>query len=312
MIPKSLILLSLLVGQIQAAPAPVETVYQTHVNVIRDDGSIFTVIENFLENYQATRTAGAVNGAAATAAAGSGSGSDFNSVLANNINRLLGYFGIDIGENEANSPAPAPVPATTALPATSSFDDSFPTFTFPSSVATAGPGSATNSAPAATFTPTTPTTSTVSTQSSNTGVSGSDPSFAAAILQSHNQFRAAHQAAALTWNNEAYEYAQNNANNYDCSGVLTHTHGKFGENLAAGFADGPSAVKAWYDEGNTYDYSSANTYNHFTQVVWKGSSSVGCAYKDCRAENWGLYVVCEYDPPGNVIGEEAANVLPSN
>ncbi|ODV77499.1 the plant PR-1 class of pathogen related protein-like protein, partial [Suhomyces tanzawaensis NRRL Y-17324] len=137
-----------------------------------------------------------------------------------------------------------------------------------------------------------------------------DSSFAQLILSAHNQYRAQHGVAALTWNQEAYQYAQNNANNYDCSGVLTHTHGKFGENLAAGYSNGPDAVKAWYDEGTSYNYQAANSYDHFTQVVWKGTSSVGCAYKDCRAENWGLYVVCEYDPPGNVVGQNKANVFP--
>ncbi|KAK6462337.1 CAP domain-containing protein, partial [Scheffersomyces coipomensis] len=139
---------------------------------------------------------------------------------------------------------------------------------------------------------------------------GINVTFAISILDAHNQYRAIHQVAPLSWEVSAYSYAQNDADNYDCSGVLTHTHGPFGENLAAGFPDGPSAVAAWYAEGSTYDYSTESTYNHFTQVVWKGSTKVGCAFKNCQAENWGLYVVCEYDPPGNVIGEEQANVLP--
>jgi len=90
---------------------------------------------------------------------------------------------------------------------------------------------------------------------------------------------------------------------------LTHTHGQYGENLACGYKDGPSAVKAWYDEGETYDYSTANEYNHFTQLVWKDTTKLGCAYKDCSAENWGLYIICSYDPAGNVIGKEKQNVL---
>ena len=125
----------------------------------------------------------------------------------------------------------------------------------------------------------------------------------------HNKYRAAHGAGPLSWDTLAYEYAQNNADSYDCSGILTHTHGQFGENLACGFKDGPSAVTAWYDEGQTYNYQTANEYNHFTQVVWKGSTKMGCAIKDCSKNNWGHYVVCEYDPPGNVIGRNAQNVL---
>ena len=129
-------------------------------------------------------------------------------------------------------------------------------------------------------------------------------------MDAHNQYRALHQAGDLAWDVDTYNYAKNNADNYDCSGVLTHTHGQYGENLAAGFKDGPSAVKAWYDEGETYNYTAANEYNHFTQVVWKGSTKVGCAYKDCTSTGWGLYIVCEYDPAGNIIGWEKANVLP--
>lgn len=135
-------------------------------------------------------------------------------------------------------------------------------------------------------------------------------SFAVAILDSHNEYRALHGVGKLLWDQDTYNYAKNNADNYDCLGVLTHTHGPFGENLAAGFNSGPSAVKAWYVEGDTFDYQTANEYNHFTQVVWKASTKVGCAYKDCRAQNWGLYVVCEYSPVGNVIGQERQNVLP--
>lgn len=134
--------------------------------------------------------------------------------------------------------------------------------------------------------------------------------FAKDILDAHNKYRAQHGVADLSWDNGPYSYAKQNADDYDCSGILTHTHGQYGENLAAGFADGPAAVKAWYVEGETYDYSTHNEYNHFTQVVWKGSHRVGCAYKDCRLNNWGLYIVCEYDPVGNVIGQEPQNVLP--
>lgn len=131
-----------------------------------------------------------------------------------------------------------------------------------------------------------------------------------AILDSHNKYRALHGVGDLSWEQGPYDYAKSNADSYDCSGVLTHTHGQYGENLAAGFASGPSAVAAWYVEGETFSYTTYNEYNHFTQVIWKASTKVGCAYKDCLAEGWGLYVVCEYDPVGNVIGEEEANVLP--
>lgn len=171
----------------------------------------------------------------------------------------------------------------------------------------------TASTPSSTKQKTTSTSSEETQAPSSTSVSddGGDGDFAQSILQSHNKYRAAHGAKALSWSQDAYNYAQNNADSYDCSGVLTHTHGKFGENLAAGFSSGPAAVDAWYSEGKTFDYNLYNEYNHFTQVVWKSTTQLGCAYKDCRSQGWGLYVICEYSPPGNVIGQEKDNVLPS-
>lgn len=50
------------------------------------------------------------------------------------------------------------------------------------------------------------------------------------------------------------------------------------------------------------DYSSAS--GHFSQMVWKGTTQLGCGYSaGCK-----MYV-CHYNPPGNVIGQFAANVF---
>jgi hypothetical protein len=48
--------------------------------------------------------------------------------------------------------------------------------------------------------------------------------------------------------------------------------------------------------------------SHFTQMVWKKSTHVGCAHVDCDGifpSSFGKahYHVCEYSPQGNVIGE---------
>ncbi|ODV77487.1 the plant PR-1 class of pathogen related protein-like protein, partial [Suhomyces tanzawaensis NRRL Y-17324] len=136
-----------------------------------------------------------------------------------------------------------------------------------------------------------------------------DQDFAKSILDAHNKVRAQHSAPDLSWDQEVYKYAQAYADKYDCSGGLTHSGGKFGENLAVGYLTGESALEAWYDEGKSYDYSAASTYDHFTQVVWKSTTKLGCAYKDCSAQNWGKYVICSYDPAGNFVGQSKANVL---
>ncbi len=44
---------------------------------------------------------------------------------------------------------------------------------------------------------------------------------------------------------------------------------------------------------------------HFTQVVWRGTAEVGCGTMTCGGMDvW----VCNYDPPGNMEGDYAANV----
>ena len=57
---------------------------------------------------------------------------------------------------------------------------------------------------------------------------------------------------------------------------------------------------------------------HFTQVVWKGSNKIGCAYADCPAGGlfdasygpWRL-ISCMYNPPGNYEGQYEQNVSPA-
>ena len=50
--------------------------------------------------------------------------------------------------------------------------------------------------------------------------------------------------------------------------------------------------------------------SHFTQVVWKSSTQVGCAVQSCSGifdASFGpaKFFVCEYFPQGNIIGEFA-------
>ncbi|KAG7085363.1 hypothetical protein E1B28_002926 [Marasmius oreades] len=133
------------------------------------------------------------------------------------------------------------------------------------------------------------------------------------ILNAHNSFRAQHGAAALQWSNTLAAAAQKWVDKcqFQHSGGAV---GPYGENLAAGTGgfNGVAGVKLWTDEAKDYDPNNPQP-SHFTQVVWKNTKEVGCAIKNCPNLFDGKFpdaqfLVCEYNPPGNVIGQFPQNV----
>ncbi|KAJ7293291.1 CAP domain-containing protein [Mycena rebaudengoi] len=133
-----------------------------------------------------------------------------------------------------------------------------------------------------------------------------------AYLKGHNTIRAQHGAKPLVWDNGAAAKAQEWANkctNEHSGGTL----GPLGENLAAGTGSFSiaEAVKAWTDESSEYNPRNPQ-FSHFTQVVWKATTKVGCAVATCNGifEGFGAaqYYVCEYSEQGNVQGEFDQNV----
>ncbi|CAE6400890.1 unnamed protein product [Rhizoctonia solani] len=126
-------------------------------------------------------------------------------------------------------------------------------------------------------------------------------------LDAHNSFRAQHGANSLTWSSELEAKAQNWANG------CVFEHGSTGENLAAGTAGfgAGAAVQLWNDEAGQYDPNNPQP-SHFTQVVWKSTTELGCAVARCPAgtiyPEESDYHVCEYSSPGNVIGQFSENV----
>ncbi|CEL58179.1 Fruiting body protein SC7 OS=Schizophyllum commune GN=SC7 PE=2 SV=1 [Rhizoctonia solani AG-1 IB] len=128
-------------------------------------------------------------------------------------------------------------------------------------------------------------------------------------LDAHNNERAKHGAKALVWDDALSASAQAWAN--QCK----FQHSQAGQNLAAGTGN-PSAATAvgwWNDESKDYNPSNPQ-YSHWTQVVWKSTTKLGCAMKQCAAGTIfdasyvANYFVCHYSPYGNVIGQFPQNV----
>ncbi|CAK7242788.1 MAG: hypothetical protein STHCBS139747_004290 [Sporothrix thermara] len=143
----------------------------------------------------------------------------------------------------------------------------------------------------------------------------SDKVFMSAILNSTNFFRREHNATAVVWNATIASFADEYlANDTDCT--FAHSGGPYGENIAVGYQSVQDAVDAWGNERSKYSFNDpgfSEATGHFTQLVWKNSTSVGCGRKLCGgkadgSKSTGWFLVCEYWPRGNIIGQFAEEV----
>ncbi|AQZ16189.1 PRY3 (YJL078C) [Zygosaccharomyces parabailii] len=147
--------------------------------------------------------------------------------------------------------------------------------------------------------------------SASASASSTSSDFQSTMVDGHNDKRAKHESTgSLEWDDSLAQYAQNYADKYDCSGSLTHSGGPYGENLAVGYTS-QGTIDAWYNEIEKYNWSDpgfSESTGHFTQVVWKSTTKVGCGSKQCGG-SVGTYIICSYNPAGNFIGDFSENVL---
>jgi pathogenesis-related protein 1 len=119
----------------------------------------------------------------------------------------------------------------------------------------------------------------------------------------------------LSWNVSIAQTAQVHADR------CLYQHGDaagLGQNIYAAAPQGQDqtdSASSWIAEQPYYNYAanscaSGQQCGHYTQIVWRDTTAVGCAQAQCSANtpfgsnfpNW-TFIVCDYSPPGNFSGE---------
>jgi uncharacterized protein YkwD len=146
-----------------------------------------------------------------------------------------------------------------------------------------------------------------------------EPAALVGITDLHNKARAAVNAGLppLTWDPALAKIAADWASKCQSTSgsILAHNKGRsdsyptyVGENIYAssGKVTAADAVNLWVREKANYSYASnqcSGVCGHYTQVVWKATTKVGCAVSSCPNLRYGNTVVCDYGPGGNYQGQ---------
>lgn len=132
------------------------------------------------------------------------------------------------------------------------------------------------------------------------------------MVEAHNSVRAQVGVGPLAWDAAAADFAQRYVSTLAASCDLRHSASSgYGENLAAWTSNAPptQAVAQWAEEKASYrggggPFRDADMVaGHYTQVVWRATTHVGCGRTGCAKDGftWTL-LSCNYSPPGNMMG----------
>lgn len=146
-----------------------------------------------------------------------------------------------------------------------------------------------------------------------------NPAFQAEILRAHNTERRSLGIPDLVWSPALAKEARTWAARLARTGVLSHERQtRHGENLAAAGAGRTTpaylvgmwlAEKPRYIPGRAHPNTSTTgnwmDVGHYTAIVWASTREVGCAVDRGQTLD---FLVCRYNPPGNVKGYAAYDV----
>ena len=135
-------------------------------------------------------------------------------------------------------------------------------------------------------------------------------------LEAHNKYRAKHHSPPLKLNKDLCKIAKDYAEKLLQINAVNYSFGKYkgndmGENIftcQGTEATGEMATNDWYNEVKSHNFKKdfQKDTGHFTQLVWKDTKEVGFGVAN-RGNIY--YVVANYYPPGNFLGQYHKNVL---
>ncbi|XP_047739588.1 protein PRY2 isoform X4 [Hyalella azteca] len=142
--------------------------------------------------------------------------------------------------------------------------------------------------------------------------------FAEAVLKAHNKYRLKHGVAPLTISKKLNKVAEDWAKTIAKKDRMEHRpNNDYGENIYSKWnsvpnhtISGAEPVDSWYSEIKDHVFGKeprSMVSGHFTQVVWADSRELGVGMARNKSSGK-LYVVCNYNPPGNMVGSYAIKV----
>lgn len=214
-------------------------------------------------------------------------------------------------------PTVAPVPTSSAAPAPAPAPSSY-------SPPAPAPAPTTSAAPAPA-----PTTSAAPAPAPSAPASG----YQQLVVAHHNVHRANYSSPDLAWDDDLAAAAQAIANTCVYAHSMNQNGLSYGQNIAAGSNDIGAIISDQFYNSEVNNYVAAiggvygnepnmdekvfDGYGHMSQVVWAGSTKVGCATSsgcsslvniDAGSNIPPIFTVCNYSPQGNMVGDFHNNI----